>query len=268
VLAANDLAHAAQENLARGWISLALGLDAAGKPKRPLVRAWSGLKPVQVLGQPWADARGLGLLLGAASGNLAALDVDDNEMGDAVAAIIIRGHVETRMVRTVSQNLHVLFREETPSMSTRRTVRWEGRDIGVEFKAVGTQVAAPPTPGYTLMLDHEPSLVPSLAAAWASISSKLGVDEAPAVGAGSANYPLPWQANVPQGERNKAMYIEAHKLREAGMPEREAVAVLQARFDASYEQGDTGWRELEQTIRSAYRKGVVDSAALASGWVF
>ena len=113
-------------------------------------------------------------------------------------------------------------------------------------------------------LDLRPVAVPSVGAAWASLAQKLGIAFVERGKTESAGYPKPWQPAVENGDRNKAMYLEAHKLREAGLPITEALALLQVRFESSYEPGDTAWPEMEATIRSAYRKGLPTQEALVS----
>ena len=95
-----------------GWISQPLMLDGSGKPKRPIVKDWTQLQSID--GLPWVRAMGLGIVLGPASNNLGVIDVDDNAMADAVFALMVREHVETRMVRTISNNLPVSCREPQP----------------------------------------------------------------------------------------------------------------------------------------------------------
>ena len=70
------------------------------------------------------------------------------------------------------------------------------------------------------------------------------------------NYPQPWQGKVEKGERNKSVYVEAHKLREAGLSYDVALEIMVARLQQHYEDGDMAWREAERTIQSAYRKPV------------
>ena len=65
------------------------------------------------------------------------------------------------------------------------------------------------------------------------------------------------QLTVPAGERNRSMYIEAHQLRRAGIELDEALALLQARYESSYAQGECTWDEMVVTIMSAYKKADV-----------
>jgi hypothetical protein len=195
----------------------------------------------------------MGHPLGPISGNLAVLDLDDVDLTNAVFALLVRGHVYTRLVFTARKRGHVYFIEETASRSTVQRVRFQGRDIKVELKAQGTQVAAPPTPGYILSLDREPLKVPSIRAAWDSIWPRVGVELLS--GGATAGYPKPWQDAVTQGERDQAAYIEGHKLREAGIPLGQALDLMRLRFEQAYDKAGMSWGEIERTIVSAYTKG-------------
>lgn len=237
-----------------GWVPLALGLDAQGLPKRPLALGWTSLQHDvdSIRKQPWDAARGIGILLGSPSGNLAAIDVDDVEMAETLIEPL--ADVKTRVVRTIRNRLHIFCYEETPSASVRFTCKWRGRDIGIELKATGTQVATWPTPGYALINDCEPIHAPSVEAVWLSICRQLDI-EMPSTDRCS-DFPRPWQPHVEKGERNKAVYIEAHKLREAGLAYEPALEIMAARLGLHYTDGDMAWREAKRTIESAYRKPV------------
>lgn len=241
----------------RGWTPVALGLDAKGKPKRPLAAAWQRIPHdmARVKAQPWATAQGMGIILGPASDNLAVIDIDDNALASRVFATLVRGHVYTRMAWTGRKNLHVYVREKEPSEPKIRRITWQGREIPIELKAKGQQVAAPPTPGYSIC-DREgwkPIEVPTVLAAWLSIEKRLGI-EPPTEAA--QNYPKPWGITVPAGERNRAAFVEACRLREAGMPFEQARELMQSRFNQAYEPGES-WHAIEKTIRSAYRRGAL-----------
>ena len=257
-----DYYQAAQAMFAdHGWISQPLILDRSGKPKRAFIKGWSSLQSID--GLPWEEAKGIGIVLGTNSANLGVIDVDDNEMADAVFALMVRGHAETRMVRTISNNLHVYFREQQPSGSTAFKVQWRERAIGIELKATGTQVTVPPTPGYAIVgIDghvDEIKEVPSLRAAWEPIAAILGISMLAPKARTNAGFPKPWQANVPAGSRNKAMFIEAHQLKRSGIELDEALALLQTRYESSYAEGECTWQEMVLTIMSAYSKNdVVD----------
>ena len=243
------LADAARAYAQRGWVAIPLGLDSHGLPKRPLPMGWPTLTLLEALALPeWSDARGIGLVLGTPSNGLAVLDLDDSEM--ASAAFALCSH--TRCVRTIRKRGHIYVVEDTPSSSTAITVQWHGRQIKVELKATGTQVASPPTLGYEVVSNVEPKRVPSVGAAWEGLAAALGI----VMEHQRAGYPPPWQEHVPDGERNQSAFMEAHRLREAGLSYALALEHLRFRWETHYQQGGQTWEQIERTIRSAYRKRV------------
>lgn len=249
--------NAANDYYKRGWTPLALGLDSNGFPKRPLALAWTSLPRTQeaIRNQPWNAARGIGIALGAQSSNLGAIDIDHVALAQAVVAELQRSAVLTRAVWTIRKRVHLFFIEAAPSNSTAFKCTWHDMQIGIELKANGTQVATVPTPGYELAIDAEPLPVPSLRDAWLSLCRRLSVAEPTERSGTSAGYPSPWQPQVSKGDRNKAIYIEAHKLREAGMPLDMALDIMQGRIEKHYAPGELTWQEVRATVESAYRKG-------------
>lgn len=246
------------------WATIPLGLDSGGFPKRPLPQAWQqATADKESLTALWRgfDPKGIGIVLGPCSDNVAVIDVDDQELGIEVTGALLFGHVKTRIVQTVRKRVHVYVQEETPSNSTRFFVTYKGRQVTIELKAQGTQVAAPPTPGYTLVATDPPIRVPTVRDAWVSIARKLGLDISPA--ASTSGYPPAWQKQVGKGERNNAIFIEAHRLREARMPLDDALDVMRLRVEGRYEAGDISWHEIERTVRSAYRSGEIAAQSAA-----
>jgi len=260
-----NLLKAALVVLERGWLAHPLGPDSGGLPKRPLTKAWTSLERNEetVRSLDWNSAIGMGLVLGEKSSGLVVLDIDDEEMFN-VSLIAVGGVRAQRWVRTVRKRGHLYFQcIEDPGPSSVKTVMWEGREVKVELKSNGTQVAAPPTPGYSLPYPHEPPKkefdVQSAYQWWVdcmedTVPGRLGLALSDSAGAG---FPEPWQPTVAKEGRNNAAYIEAHKLREAGMALEQAIGVMQSRFDHDYEKGDITWGEVETTVRSAYRKGEI-----------
>ena len=63
----------------RGWTAHPLTLNAAGLPKVPLTDDWPHIAPTEaaIAALDWRHAKGIGLVLGSVSGNLAVIDVDD-----------------------------------------------------------------------------------------------------------------------------------------------------------------------------------------------
>ena len=255
--------EAALVYLRRGWLAQPLAADSQGFAKRPIVAGWPHLERTEAVirSLPWNQAKGLGLILGAPSSGLCALDVDDEELF-SVTILALGGAQAPRLVQTARRRGHVFFQEiEGPSPSSVRTVEWRGRRVAIELKANGTQVASPPTPKYKLLTREPPKREFTVESAfefwrdciWDTVpKEQLVVLEQEGQGAG---YPKPWASSVPEGARNQSLFVEAHRLREAGMPLEEALGVLAARIARGYAPGFS-WAEAEATIRSAYRKGV------------
>jgi hypothetical protein len=242
-----DFQAAALKLLERGWLAIPLGLDRNYYPKRPLIEGWSALPRSRetVESLPWRSAHGLGIVLGPVSKNLAAIDIDDVELSQ----VILQASLPTRVVRTIRRRCHIYYYEREPSASRRFTITYQGREVTIEFKGRGTQVAAPPTPGYVLVSNVAPAWVTSLDDAWDKLAAQFGLPN----GQGQ-RYPAPWRPTVPIHERNNTAYIEAHMLREAGMPLSLALRYIRIRWEQDYEKGDQDWSEIEATVRSAYRK--------------
>ena len=250
---------AAKDLYEQGYIPIPLGLDANGYAKRPLIKAWPLLphnwEILKAL--PWKDAKGIGLVLG---NGLEVIDVDNAELAQAMFAYLFRrmGSGLPRFVWTVSGNCHIYTRPSESAPSRFFRYQWGDTQVGIETKAQGNQVAAPPTPGYTLAdPDAEPFFCKTIDQAAAPLFAAMGMvllDEERGGG-----YPKPWAEQVPEGQRNKSIYVEAHQLREAGMGIEAALPVLRARFDNDYE--GVWSSDMEKTIRSAYNKSKFVSAA-------
>jgi len=251
----------------RRWLCHPLRNDANGFPKVPITRDWSNLDPTSevIASLAWDQAIGLGIVLGEKSDNLAALDIDDADLAKVIMDVCWDNlGTSPRLVSTARNRLHVYVSEiDGASNSTKQTVQWDGRDVTIELKANGTQIAAPPSPGYSLLNPgQDPWPIWSVAQAWEHIvdclndahPGRLSVSQDPFTG---RHYPQPWQEEVSSGERNEASYIEAHKLRESGMSEEQATEVMRVRFDKAYEKQGITWEEIERTVQSAFRKGEV-----------
>ena len=244
-----DFYLSALDYFQQGLMTMPLTLDAAGFPKRPIVPEWSRLPySLDALKKlPWEEAKGIGLLLGPASKGIAVIDLDDIELAEAAA----KWTTHTRTIKTVRGRGHVYVRERTSSKSRAFNVLWKGRQIKIELKGNGTQVACPPTPGYAVLSEGEPREVDCIATAWAGLARCLGIEYDTA----GEGYPKPWQDKVPVGERNKSAYVEAHFLRGARMPLPLALRIMQLRWEADYEKGEETWDEVARTVESAYTKG-------------
>lgn len=256
------LVEAARAYIARGWVPIALGADGDGKPKRPLAKNWQELtcEGVEVRRQGWRSAIGIGVLCGRGSGNLAVLDIDDASLAAAIFSSLARSHARFRWVWTGRNNGHLYFREAEPSPATRFKVPWEGRQVTVEFRTTGNQVAAPPTPGYVLAREEEPTECKNIREAWNAIAHNFGLDVALPSG-GRAGYPAPWEERVTEGQRNDSLFIEACRLAAARMPMEQAERIILARISLNY-NGHLSEREVRATIHSAYRKAWAKARAL------
>ena len=250
----------------RSWLCIPLRKDTNGFAKIPISQGWTSLEPslktVEAL--PWEQAEGLGIVLGEKSNSLAVLDVDDEALAQAIMLHCWdRLDTSPRLVRTARNRLHIYYQEiDYPSPSSKQIVKFDGREVTVELKANGTQVAAPPTPRYKL-LNHPQEPMPffNIASAWEFIVNCLTASgdrlQLNADAFTSKRYPEPWQETVKGGERNESAYVEAHQLREAKMPLDKALKVMHVRFKEDYEQQGITWEEIKRTVESAYMKGVV-----------
>lgn len=253
-----------------GWVTHPLGLDANNLPKRPLTKDWTNIEASMqaIESLDWKSAKGIGLLTGSKS-NIGVIDVDDKDL--ALVLPLLWDHYPL-MVSTARDRGHVYVLEtDGNSSSSKFFVTYRGRDIGIELKGNGTQVAMPPTENYqwrTCVTHHYhakddvlrsvPMKAFSLASAWefimdcinyewgeGTIRMKESIPE-------NSGYPQPWAIHVPKGQRNDSAYVEAHQLKKSGMLEETAVKTMLARIE-DYENGMTE-KEVIDTVRSAYKK--------------
>lgn len=241
-----------------GWVSTPLRKDQRGYPKIPMEKGWQQT-PADwkvISQQAWGRAEGIGIVLGPVSGNLACVDLDDAEAAASCHLYApLRG--STRMVKTARNRAHIYVIERYPTLSSKSfKVLFMGREIQVELKSRGTQVAAVPSPGYELIGTEQPWLLDNVELCWRLLADyHLGIEEQRS----TTNYPRPWKDHVSEGERNNTAYIEAHQLREAGVQLKDALHIMRVRVEGNYiDANGMNWQELEKTIRSAYSKGVVN----------
>lgn len=249
------LLEAARDYFTRGWTAIPLTNDAEGRPKRPFSDGWQRTPHDwdAIADLPWEQAIGLGLVLGTASSNLAAIDIDDVELAEAVFRLIEASPIEHYFVSTYRKRGHLYLTERIASNSSRFEIDYHDRKVTIELKGNGTQVAAPPTPGYALRASAGPALVhDGMTGAWGAIAGALGLQVA-SRGYLSSGYPQAWAQQVSEGDRNNTLYVEACRLAEAGMPLFSAVETMQARAQVAF-AGKMPSIEVERTVRSAYRK--------------
>lgn len=252
-----DFLEAATRYAAQGWATHPLRNDDNGFPKVAITKEWQKIMPADFIELDWEHATGIGIIGGSNSSNLAFVDIDDNQLAADVLAYLLRSHKCPMMSWTARRRIHIYCIEPEPSPYKKIQFPYKGNLATVELRAQGSYVAAPPSPGYTWMNeDWEPMYGP-VSQIWANIvrDAQIVTERAqPAATTATAGYPRPWQKEVGAGERNQAIYVEAHRLREAGIPEDDAIGILRVRFEKSYEQQGIDWRGLEKTIRSAYHK--------------
>lgn len=254
------LINSARDYYDVGWVTTPLRKDPNGYPKIPIERGWqqTPYNWASIKAQRWHHADGIGIVLGPASHNLACVDLDDAE---AAGLCFLYGPLResTRMVKTARNRGHIYVQEKEPTLSsTSFKASFQGREIQVELKAKGTQVAAVPSPGYELIGVEQPWVLDSIETCWRILADHyLMIENERRTQTG---YPRPWKDEVGEGERNRSAYVEAHQLREAGVPLVSALEIMRIRVEKSYIQAhDMSWDEIERTIRSAYTKGEVTS---------
>jgi hypothetical protein len=232
VIAGIQIRNAAKLAAAAGVVPVALGLDAKGKPKRPIVGAWQELTLDTWERQPWDRALGIGNVLGPASGNRGVIDIDDLSLSDAAFALFLRKHTDARLVRSGSGCLHIHVVEERATPRKRKVIgMFQGRKVTLDLLVQGALAVVPPTPGYSLTgykdrLGSQPMRVPSIGQAWASLARHLGVQEiTPPRSAGGQREPIP--ATIPTGARHGVFVRIAGALRRIGAEASEITACLE-----------------------------------------
>lgn len=251
----------------RGWLCIPLRKDTNGFPKIPIVPAWTTLEPTleTIESLPWENADGLGIVLGEKS-NLAVIDVDDEELATVIKLTVwSSSHTSPRLVSTARDRLHIYVQElDSISSSSKFTVHWDDREVTIELKSNGTQVAAPPTNGYTLInAPQQPWPFFTVGDAWQFIVDCIKAEpygdrlQVGAVIPSRTHQTEPWPKEVGEGNRNDTAYKEAHRLRETGMPLDQALDHMEFRFNAHYVHKGMTLDEIKRTVESAYRKGEV-----------
>ena len=253
----NAIEIQARRYLDMGWVPIALGADTEGRPKKPLAEKWETLtvNDPRVRQQGWKNAIGIGVACGPQSNNLAVIDIDDQSLALEVFFKLQRSKQDFRWVWSIRKRGHLYLYEREPSKvgETRRnyTCMWQGKEVKVEVRTEGAQVAAPGTPGYILARDVPPQTVQDATSAFSAICLAVGME--PKDGDSGRDYPEPWQDMVGEGYRNDALFIEACKLASVRMQEDRAVELLTANIGSHY-SGHISPIEIKRTVRSAYRR--------------
>ncbi len=256
-----DFRAAARDNLEQySWVCHPLRRNNEGYVKKPIVEGWQNLKAdLEVISAlPWEQAEGMGIVLGPASGNLAAIDVDDEELAADSAAWLSRQHICPLMAWTARRRIHVYCIEPTPSRSRKLAMLYHCRRVGIELRAEGNQIAAPPTPPYMFLNATWEPWYGSVGDLWIKMALALGVTyppaDIPSAASGGAGYPRPWQSEAGKGQRNDALFVESCRLAQAGVPYEDALEIVCIRFEKAYEKGGMDRREIERTVKSAFNR--------------
>ncbi len=262
-----DFRAAAREYFDRQWTAIPLVLDNNGLPKRPFSNDWQHTQHnwEQIEALPWEQAKGIGLVLGPASDNLAVIDIDCVPLAAELLRVLqTRATSKFYYVRTGRNRCHLYFREGMATAPrTMNGLKWRGEVFGAELKGKGQQVAAPPTPNYQFLgTTLEPTPIAVLEAAWRPIAATMGIEGADLARRGAGGYPAPWRETLVEGQRNNAVYVESCRLADAKMPLDAAIATMLARVRTAYE-GVVDDKGIVDTVRSAYRKVNKPKA----GWV-
>lgn len=251
----SDIETAARNFIGQGWVPIALENDTEGRPKKPIMDGWQNLTldNPDVRRQGWHRATGVGVACGPQSNNLAVIDIDDQDL--ALEVFWKLRHQNAHWVWTIRKRGHLYVYERTASKpgETQRNHRcmWKGREVLVETRIAGAQVAAPGTPGYVLTRDVPPQTVEDVTSAFHAICLVTGLE--PVEGSEGRNYPEPWQDMVGEGSRNDALFIEAARMAGIKIPEDRAIELLTANVGSHY-SGHISPIEIRRTVHSAYRR--------------
>lgn len=246
-----DFRAAAESYREIGWTTIPLMLDSQGFPKRPFTEHWQETTLADIEDLPWERARGIGVVLGRASGGLEVLDLDSPSFALMVRQELERTPPLPYWVETVRQRGHLYVVPKRSTEPRTMTVSWGEETFHVELKGQGQQVAAPPGPGYRRLSAAPPLDCETIAECWAQLAQRFAVEGGSAQ---QTRYPRAWQQHVTAGDRNNALYVEACRLKDAGMPFPEALEVMLVRFGTAYDQGGLDTHEIRRTIQSAYRR--------------
>ena len=218
--------------------------------KRPLIR-WEYFQKnratagqIQAWWMQWPDAN-LAVITGVISA-ITVIDIDGGPGTLSFAKMQKQPSQLTRLIKT-PHGWHLYYRYN-PAFHT-----GAGFLPGLDVRNDGGYVIAPPSTvggiAYAVLRDIDPSLLDVVPEAFLSTTRKAEPD--------AQGRPLPWSEQVAQHSRNDTLYREAHKLREAGIPEDQALELLLVRVQKRYEPNDFPMEEIKRTIHSAYQKPTV-----------
>jgi hypothetical protein len=144
-----DFRDVAAKYAERGITVCPLGLDQQGKPKQRLDRHATRFRPSDNTSHSWDHnlVKGIAIVLGPPSGNLAVIDIDARGLADYVWHWLSAWETPPLMCRT-PRGVHIYCREPEPSQWTHLAVKYQGKEYDVDILAAGNVAAIPSTPGY------------------------------------------------------------------------------------------------------------------------
>lgn len=135
----------------RGWVCIPVA------DKRPVVTDWRRIPvaatPNDIEHRFDVKCNGIGIVAGRPSGNLLIVDIDDKQLIPQFESVV--GDLAHTMKVTTNHGAHFYYVIGDPLLAR--------SDVHFNFPAIqliyNTQVVAPPTPGYQLVLDIEPRVI-------------------------------------------------------------------------------------------------------------
>lgn len=162
----------------RGIAAHPLKKDPEGFAKQPLFEdggAWLRFTTDDNVVHPWGNAEGIGLILGAPSGNLAVADIDDPGLAEGIKRFLLAHPSPPLMANTPHKNLHIYVVEPEPSTPVDIEGRWQNRWAKVQLLSKTRQVAAPPTPGYSWVNSTAEPAYGSLPGYWHKLALEMNI---------------------------------------------------------------------------------------------
>jgi hypothetical protein len=144
-----DFRSVAATYAARGITVSPLGLDDQGRPKQRLDRHATRFRPSDNTSHSWEHSlvKGIAIVLGPPSGNLAVIDVDDRGLADYLQSWL-SSLSEPPLICRTPRGAHVYCQEPAPSHWNHLRARYMNRECDIDILCAGNVAAIPPTPGY------------------------------------------------------------------------------------------------------------------------
>jgi hypothetical protein len=137
--------------------------------------AWLRFRPADNETHPWSEAAGIGISLGAASGNLGCIDVDDAGLADGIQRHYMGHEAPPLMQTTPHDGLHIFVVEPEPSVSVDIEARWSGRWARVQLLGRQRQAAVCPTRGYQWLDAEAEPAYGTLGGVWHALMREMGL---------------------------------------------------------------------------------------------